>query len=225
MGSLDLESDTPRVVVSLPENDIEHARAAIDGGADALKVHLNAVHRATDVEFGSLEVERETIEEIIDLDVPVGIVPGQSVETIRTLLPELEGLGVDFIDAFAHHLPPETKATTELQTWVAPTSEYTQSEIINLRHTNIDAIELALFPKESYGTPLSTRELARYLSTADELSCPTVVPTQLDLTPEDATLLVEHGLTNFLLGSIVIGETPESVHESTTSFVDALHNI
>jgi hypothetical protein len=222
MGSIDLGSETPTVIVSLPANDIDYARAAIDAGADAVKVHLNATHRATGVEFGTLDAERETIEAIVDLDVPVGIVPGQDVETIRSLLPELETLGVDFVDAFAHHLPPETCSETGLQIWTAPTSEYDQSEISSLAQMDIDALELALFPKESYGTPLSTRELARYRSTTDAVSCPTVVPTQLGLRPEDARLLADKGLTNLLLGSIVTGETIESIRETTAAFVDAL---
>lgn len=222
MDSLKLESQRPTVIVSLPANDIKYAKAAIEAGADAVKVHLNATHRATGVEFGTLEEERKQIEAIADLDVPVGIVPGQNVGTIRMLLPELETLGINFIDAFAHHLPPETKSVTGLQTWTAPTSEYSQSEINSLGGTDVDAVELSLFPKDSYGTPLSNRAFARYLTAADEITCPTILPTQLDLTPQDAQLLACNGLTNFLLGSIVIGDTVDSIRKSTASFVDAL---
>ena len=42
------------LIASLPRNDPELARAALAGGADVLKVHLNVTHNASGVRFGSL---------------------------------------------------------------------------------------------------------------------------------------------------------------------------
>lgn len=217
-----LEAETPSVVVSLPSNSVEHARAAVDAGATAVKVHLNSVHRASGTKFGTLNEERGAIEEILALDIPVGVVPGQDVETVRSLLPDLADLGIDFVDAFAHHMPPETRRKTGLTTWAAPTSDYDREELPALARMDVDALELALFSKNRYGEPLSTREAAQYVDVAHEVSCPVVVPTQLTLKPADAVFLAERGVTNFLLGSIVLDESPESVHEVTRAFVDAL---
>lgn len=225
METLDLDSPDPSVVVSLPDNDLQYAEAAVSAGADAVKVHLNAEHRASGMTFGTLEDERDTIAQIVNLGIPVGIVPGQNVKTIRNLLPELADLGVSFVDAFAHHSPPETRSITGLETWVAPTSDYEPAEIRALAQTDIDALELALFSKESYGNPLSMREASLYQQLAQELPCPVVVPTQLALTPDDAVHLARNGVPNFLLGSIVLGETPESVGELTGEFVTALESV
>ena len=37
------------LVVSLPSNDLELAKAALEGGADAVKVHCNVWHRASEI--------------------------------------------------------------------------------------------------------------------------------------------------------------------------------
>ena len=41
------------LVVSLPSNDLELAKAALEGGAQAVKVHCNVWHRASGHTFGS----------------------------------------------------------------------------------------------------------------------------------------------------------------------------
>jgi hypothetical protein len=41
------------LVVSLPRNDLDLANAAVAGGAQGIKVHLNGYHRASGVVFGS----------------------------------------------------------------------------------------------------------------------------------------------------------------------------
>jgi hypothetical protein len=220
-----LEADTPTVVVSLPDNDVELAQAAADAGADAVKVHMNAVHRASGTKYGSFDAEADAIEAIVDLDVAVGIVPGQDVETVRSTLPDIADIGIDFVDAFAHHMPPEAKATTGLTTWVAPNSEYSDREVGALASADVDAIELALLPKECYGDPLTTQEVARYVDMAADLPCPVVLPTQLALTPDDAAFLANRGVTNFMLGSIILDDSPDDIQETTAGFIDALADV
>lgn len=41
------------IIVSLPRHDLDLAKAALAGGASAIKVHLNAHHRASGTTFGS----------------------------------------------------------------------------------------------------------------------------------------------------------------------------
>ena len=49
-----LKTNKMTLIVSLPENSLELALAAVEGGADALKVHCGVKHKASGVEFGSL---------------------------------------------------------------------------------------------------------------------------------------------------------------------------
>lgn len=218
----DLRSNAPAVLVSLPRNDPELARAAAEAGASALKVHLNVTHRASGRSFGSAEAEAEAIREIGALDVPVGVVPGEDVETIRKTLPALSDLPVDYVDAYARHLPPEAIEAPDLSAWIGPSSEYETEEILALERTGADVLEGSLIPKDDYGQAFTAEHGARYVDLADRASLPVVVPTQLALRPEDAAYLAERGVTNFLLGAIVMDATPESVADATSAFVDAL---
>ena len=52
------------LIASLPRNDPELARAALAGGADVLKVHLNVTHNASGVRFGSLAEKAANLEAI-----------------------------------------------------------------------------------------------------------------------------------------------------------------
>ena len=66
------------LIVSLPRNDRDLARAAIDSGADLLKVHVNVHHRASGTAFGSLQEEMDRLNAILDLHVPTGLVVGRN---------------------------------------------------------------------------------------------------------------------------------------------------
>lgn len=73
-----IETNKFSLVVSLPSNKLELAQAALDGGAQAVKVHCNVWHRASGHTFGTYAENREFLRQLIKLcgDVPVGLVPG-----------------------------------------------------------------------------------------------------------------------------------------------------
>ena len=67
MSVLDtLNDEKLTLIVSLPKNDVEVARAAIKGGADVIKIHINVEHRASKTKFGSFDEEIEEINKIIN---------------------------------------------------------------------------------------------------------------------------------------------------------------
>jgi hypothetical protein len=71
------------IIVSLPRHDLDLARAALDGGASAIKVHLNAHHRASGTTFGSYTEERAFLEALAKFGAPMLVMAGQ--ETVPTL--------------------------------------------------------------------------------------------------------------------------------------------
>ena len=96
------------LVVSLPANDLELAKAALEGGADAVKVHCNVWHRASGHTFGTYEENKDFLKDLIRLcgNVPVGLVPGTAEAFItETELQELKEMGLDFISAYSRNLP------------------------------------------------------------------------------------------------------------------------
>lgn len=67
--------------VSLPANDVRLAKAALEEGADALKVHFNVGHRASGNQFGPLGSYADVFGQIrAAFDGPFGVVPSGSLE-------------------------------------------------------------------------------------------------------------------------------------------------
>ena len=46
------------LIASLPRNDPQLAQAALDNGADVIKLHINLRHHASGTHFGALEEEQ-----------------------------------------------------------------------------------------------------------------------------------------------------------------------
>src|SRR5699024_7079705 len=78
-----------------------------NGGADAIKVHLNVDHRASGNDFGSLEKHYEFFEKLAnEFDGPLGVVPGDSpLKISRTELEELEKMGFNYYSIYMKQMP------------------------------------------------------------------------------------------------------------------------
>ena len=103
-----IEKNKFSLVVSLPSNDLGMAKAALEGGAQAVKVHCNVWHRASGHTFGTYAENRAFLRQLIELagDVPVGLVPGgeEAFITPEERL-ELEAMGLKCFSAYSHRLP------------------------------------------------------------------------------------------------------------------------
>src|SRR6188508_1992560 len=96
------------LIVSLPRNDVELAKAAAESGAHAVKVHMNVRHDASGTGFGSYAEEHETVREIIKaVKIPVGLMPGADPANLpaQDELNSLAAAGLEFVDIYTHHMP------------------------------------------------------------------------------------------------------------------------
>jgi len=221
---LSLLQDRPRLIVSLPRNSPELARAAAQGGADALKVHINVTHEASGTHFGSLAEERPSLEQILALDLPTGIVPGAgerlpSPEEMETLA----AMGVDFFDLYLHDMPSWLLRCPHLTRAIA-ISLPSQAELLpDLEALGCQLIEAAIIPHEGYGQPLSVADLAAYHRIRSATRLPIILPSQRALRPEDVPLLVEDaGVDAIMIGAIVTGAHPDTLRAATERFASAI---
>lgn len=124
-----LERKPLSLVVSLPENDIALARAAMEEGADALKVHYNVGHRASGNHFGPLDMYAEVFRAIrSEFGGLLGVVPSGSIDGAqREDVERLGGLGFDFYSIYAHHLPSFMLSDLGLDPTFAINEEYDAS--------------------------------------------------------------------------------------------------
>lgn len=212
--------------VSLARNDVELARAAVDGGADALKVHVNVGHRASGNAFGSVAAEAPAISSIQELGLPVGLVVGGEDRVTLEEVRAGRALGVDFFDVYAHHAPAwYVDEAPEGGAMVAMGHGDPLERAAVLEQMGFAALEASLAPAEEYGTPLRSHRLADLASLAARTNLPLVMPSQHRLTPEDVPALRRAGADAVLIGVVATGDDPDSVRAATASFrraIDAL---
>lgn len=214
------------LMVSLARNDVDLAKAAVDGGADALKTHVNVEHRASGTVFGTVEEERPALEAILGLGLPVGLVAGGAGTVTREELAAARELVFAFFDVYFHHAPawyveaaPEGGAVGGF----ADTEPLERASC--LRDLGIDAVEASLTPHEEYGTPLHLARVSDIARLRAVSGLPVIVPSQHALTPQDVPALAQAGAAALLIGVVVTGDTPEQVGEVTAGFraaIDAL---
>ena len=225
------------LIVSLPQNDVDMARAAADAGAHALKVHMNVEHTASGTRFGSFAEESDRVREIITaVDIPVGLMPGANPKALPTAeeLTSLAEAGLDFVDIYTHHMPlwfiglplKLIVALSEFEGFVEQpfyaTHLFTSAEQSANR---IYMCEASIFPKDEYGQPFTYHDYRRLRILQEYVDVPLVVPTQKAITPDDACWLKRSGTGALMIGAVVTGSSLESIAKATAEYRQAIDSV
>jgi hypothetical protein len=198
------------ILVSLPRHDIALAQAALDGGASAIKVHLNAYHRASGTTFGSFTEERGFLEALARLGAPMLVMAGQ--ETVPAL-PEMDALadlGFEGFNVYIDHLQPHL-LQSRLRPMPALSSDSTPADIARVAAIPGALVEASVTPFAGYGQALTDDDLAAYAAIAAKVGVPVIAPSQRKFSPDDMPRLRAAGIAAPLLGVIVTGSTPQSM--------------
>lgn len=212
------------LLVSLPRNDVELARAAVRAGAQGLKVHINVDHYASGTHFGSFQEERDNLLRILEVaaGVPVGIVPGGATFATEPEFAELARHGVDFFDAYPADTPAWALRQRHLGRMLAAFDGASVETIVALERVGMEMCEASIMNHADYGSPLTALDVARYAELTAALSGPVIVPSQKRLTPEDIPALREAGTKGVLIGAIVTGKDAATLEAATRAFRAAL---
>ncbi|MGV8856519.1 MAG: hypothetical protein ACOH2L_17980 [Devosia sp.] len=208
------------VIVSLPRHELELAKAALDGGAAAIKVHLNAYHRASGTTFGSFAQELPFLEKLAKLGAPMLVMAGQ--ETVPTLeeMDALAALGFEGFNVYADHLQPHL-LQSRLRPMPALSSSSTDADVVRLAAIPGAIIEASIMDFSDYGNRLNAYDLARYAQIAALATVPVIAPSQKLFSPTDMPALRAAGIAAPLLGVIVIGSSPNSIHNAVAAIASA----
>jgi hypothetical protein len=210
------------LMVSLPKNDPQLARAAVEAGAQCLKVHLNCHHFASGTTFGTWQEEKSSISEVLAaVDVPVGIVTGEETQPSPDDLAEIEQAGFDFWDLFARFTPP-AHFQLKLGRMVAVDSQWTPEMMQALEKIGVHIIEGSIVPKTEYRTPLHLVDLANYLRLAQASQMPVLIPTQKAVQPHEVGALQKVGAAGLTIGAVVTGLDESSLRSATSRFAEAI---
>jgi hypothetical protein len=221
-------SEKPTLMVSLPRNDGALAEAAVEGGADALKVHIRCHHQASGSTFGSLSDERAGLEGVLAAagDRPVGIVAGAEETASPEEVRALREMGFDFLDLYAHHWPLWLMQEPGFGKVVSIDSTYALHEVQSLVALGMEVLEASVIPHDEYGSRLTLRDLARYRELRANVSVPIVVTSQRALRPCEAAMLTgELGMDGVMIGAVVTGKEAGMLGRVTEAFRQAIDSV
>lgn len=192
------------IIVSLPENDIDLAKAAIDAGADALKVHINVSHRASGNKFHDVDYYKETFEEIRELyNGPFGIVLSDNLPQVDEVdLKELKQIGFTYFSLYAKDITTKLLLQNELEKTIALDSSFNPNDTSVLESFNLEVLELSVVNSKNYGKPLSFEDLILYENYRRNTDLPLMIPSQKKMKPHDLKILRNIGIDSVMLGEI-----------------------
>lgn len=209
------------LIASLPRNDAELARAVLDAGADAVKIHMNVHHHASNTTFGSLDEERENLTAILKVSEGklTGIMPFAAPVNAPDTLKELSDMGFDFYSQYLFHavsgcFPSSEKPARMLALAVDDPIELASG----LDRMPMEVCELSIMDGNTYGQPFTYHDLLRYSAVRVRTGKPLVVPSQHLITPESVPDLIEIGMDGLMIGAVVAGSTAESWGKSVRAF-------
>lgn len=221
-----IQNSKMSIIVALPMNSVEMAIAAEKSGADAIKTHIRMTHRASKVEFGTLEQEKEKLNQIINsVNIPVGIVPGATLDVSKADIQALVDIGFDFYDMFATFIRPQLYEVDGISVMGAVDSSFDLETIEVLSTKPIQMMELAIVPSTGYGEKLSVVDLAKYKQAIDRMKIPAVIPSQRTLSPDDVSYLYEVGARALLIGVLSTGTDKDELARQTAAFRNAVEKL
>lgn len=220
-----LEQSPWTLLVSLASNDVRLAQAALRGGAQGLKIHLNVHHHASGTRFGSWDEEKTEISRIVETarenGASVGVVPGGSPFATLEEFADMARVGVDYFDAYPADAPAWTLAQAHLDVMLAAYAGGSVDEMLALEALGMSLCEASIVEQDGYGRPLCALDLARYQVLAGRLKSPIIVPSQKAIAVEDVAALKKTGARGLLIGAIVTGREADSIEAAARAFAVA----
>ncbi|MDQ0340557.1 hypothetical protein J2S00_003381 [Caldalkalibacillus uzonensis] len=215
-----IQSKPMSLIVSLPDNDLELARAAIDAGADGIKFHINVNHRASGNHFQGLDHYHDVFVQVRkEFNGLMGIVLGDSLSKInREEFNRAVEWGFDYYSLYGFHLPASLVNAEGMARTFAIAHGYDPVILQGLSKFNLDALEISTVPKEEYGSRLHFEDVLLYSAIVQQVNIPTIVPSQRSLVPEDVRPLREAGVKAIMLGAVVTGDHVETLKKAVSDF-------
>ena len=208
-------------IISLPQNDFELARAAIEAGADALKFHINVSHFASGNHFEGIESYTQFIADVrAQFKGPIGVVLGDTIDKVAATDYELlQRLSIQYYSLYSAHIDERALSQQILEKTVAINYEFPLKQLPFFEQFKMTALELSIIKQSEYGQLLNLDDMLRYQSIRKQTNLPLIIPSQKKLTNANIKWLQSIGMNAVMLGAICIGQTADSIYESITQLM------
>lgn len=209
------------LLVSLPKNCIEYAKAAMEAGADGVKVHIHAFHFASNQKYGSLNDEKDFLVELSALakekNVLIGVVPGDGGDYASEVeLTELKELGFDFVSTYVDFAPASLLTSKKFDLCAALSAD-TPLTANDLDRVGVDIVEASVVSHDGYRNKLTVLDLCRYSQVVSQTKKPVLIPTQKDIAPHEVSALYDAGCKGIMIGAVVFKDLSIEGFKSTVS--------
>jgi hypothetical protein len=199
------------LIVKLPENSIEMAKAAEDAGADAVCI--------------SYSEDKEAIKKIIKtLNIPVGMSLDENILT-GPEMKNFKSLGFDFIDIPSNDAPDHLLEIGGLGRILSLDPDYSEIDLTRLSGRPIDGLDAAVIMPEEWGKELTVGDLQQYITIAMSTTLPVIVPAQKSIRASEVPIIWDTGAKGIMIGENIIGDNVQSVKAVIKEYRSAMETI
>lgn len=199
--------------VTMPQT-IEFVDAALEGGAQALKLRCNqngVGGFSNGVYSGPFQTRKAFLKEAVEHagDVPVGLVPGIPGNVLtRAECAEAEEIGIDFLNCDPTYMPPYMMDTPNISKVLCYTYENRSPELINWLNEDpkVDVIEVGLLPHSEFGKRLCYHDIMWYRDIVKRFKKPLIATAERHILPEEIKYLYDEGIHSLMIGLSVYYE-------------------
>jgi hypothetical protein len=203
------------LIVELPKNDLEHAEAAVKGGADAIQLSV-----------ADLAAEKDGLIRILrSVKLPVGLMlkgkrlPGQA--ELRSVLKT----GFDFVNISRDNLPDYFKDLKGVAKILGLGNRFTIDLVLGIGEHGVDAVDAAIMPSSECGKNLIVGDLQNYISIVISAGIPVIIPTQRAIKPSEVAIIADTEARGLLLTPVVLGTTVKHVQDNVREFRVAVDDL
>jgi putative N-acetylmannosamine-6-phosphate epimerase len=183
------------LIVQLPENNIEMAKAAEAAGADALIINNGEI--------------------IKGIKIPIGIDLSSQGKLDEKELKKYEKF--DFIN---FHFDSLTAISKRIKTGkiIALSNSYTLDKVIGVENIGAQAIDAAIVPLSQASRDLVVGDLQNYIAIAISSGLPVIIPTQRTIKPSEVAIIADTGAKGLLLTKVVLGDSVKSIEKAVKEY-------
>lgn len=221
-----LRESKPLVIVELPSNSLELARAAVEGGADSVIAQLYNEHPVTHAYTGGLELEASALKDMVEqLSVPVGLHLGSEGRVMKDEWKKIAEIGIDYIAASIISIPPYVLGQNDLSKII-----YLPTGLPFEHYRSIgsfDGIIAISFEASSQTQPdpqfrLNALDLLNLETVSKLSSIPVLFRASQDVEEEDIRLIIARGCSGVIVDPAFTGSTSEHFKSTTQFYSNAL---
>ena len=206
-----LSKEPLTLIVKLPENSVEMAKAAEVSGAGAVCLNYSE--------------DKDTLRDIINaVKIPVGMSLDENILT-EDEMKDFKKLGFDFIDIPSNDAPDHLLKMGGFGRILALDPDFSEIDLTRLSDRPIDGLDAAVIMPEDWGNDLNVGDLQQYITIAMSTTLPVIVPAQKSIRASEIPIIWDTGAKGIMIGKNIIGDNVQSMKAVIKEYRSAMETI